>query len=217
MTTADALDSTAAADLEWLSLDDDEELLWAGGPDRRTLLPAFAIGIPLAIVLIGILIIVGEYLRVTNTHYVVTNRGLYRKTGILSRDVKRIDFEKVQNISYGQSALGNYFGYGTVEISTAGSSGVEMAFKSIPEPQAVQRLISDRTKRGRRDDDEDRTKDDVLAEILTELRAIRTAVEGADEADADESRVSDDELRTRTRGAADGADSTEFEWKRADE
>nr|WP_246974982.1 PH domain-containing protein [Natribaculum luteum] len=182
-------------DLEWLSLDDDEELLWASGPDRRTLIPAFAIGIPLSIVLVGIFIIVGEYLRVTNTNYVVTNRALYRKSGVLSRDVKRIDFGKVQNISYAQTALGNQFGYGTVEISTAGGSGVEMAFKSAPDPQDVQQLISERIKRERRDGDDERTKDDVLEEILTELRAIRAAV--ADERPAEAEPQVDDEPRRR--------------------
>lgn len=165
------------SDLEWLSLDDDEEVIWAGGPDRRTLIPAFAIGIPLAIVLIGVIIIASEYLRVTNTHYVVTDRALYKKTGVLSRDVKRIEHEKVQDISYSQSALGTHFSYGSVEVSTAGGSGVEMAFKSVPDPKAVQQRISERIKRERGESADDRTKDDVLEEILTELRAIRTAVE----------------------------------------
>lgn len=171
-----AADGDVDRDLGWLSLDDDEEVLWAGGPDRRTLVPAFAVGIPLSIVLIGIVIVVGEYLRVTNTDYVVTNRALYRKTGILSRDVQRIDFEKVQNTSYAQSALGNYFGYGNVDVSTAGGAGVEMRFRSVPEPRRVQRLIGERTKRVR-DDEEGRSKADVLEEILVELRAIRRAVD----------------------------------------
>ncbi|ELY77087.1 PH domain-containing protein [Natrinema gari] len=167
----------ANGDLAWLSLDDDETVVWAGGPDRRTLIPAFVVGLPLSIVLIGLVIIASEYLRVTNTHYVVTNRALYQKTGVLSRDVKRIEHGKVQDISYSQSALGTHFGYGTVEVSTAGGSGVELAFKSVPDPKAVQQRISDRIKRERVDSGADRTKDDVLEEILTELRAIRAAVD----------------------------------------
>ncbi|GAB3040461.1 PH domain-containing protein [Natronobiforma cellulositropha] len=166
---------TASEDLEWLSLEGGESVLWSGGPDRRTLIPTLVISIPLAIILIGFVIMLGEYLRVTNTHYVVTDRALYRKSGILSRDVKRVEFEKVQNISYSQSAFGAHFGYGTVEISTAGSAGVELEFASVPEPRAVHQLISDRTARGR--DDEGGDTDDVLEEILLELRAIRDSVE----------------------------------------
>ncbi|WP_226481553.1 PH domain-containing protein [Natrinema amylolyticum] len=202
-----ATDSAAGAaegDLEWLSLDDDETVIWAGGPDRRTLIPAFVIGLPLSIVLIGLLIIASEYLRVTNTHYVVTNRALYAKTGVLSRDVKRIEHGKVQDISYSQSALGAHFGYGTVEVSTAGGSGVEMAFKSVPDPRGVQQRISDRLKRERGESGDDRTKDDVLEEILTELRAIRTAVDGGDgNSDGDSSGQSTTETGSTVRGSDD--------------
>lgn len=182
MTGRDAdANADAGGDLDWLSLDDDEEVVWAGGPDRRTLVPTFAIGIPLSIVLIGLVVIASEYLRVTNTHYVVTTRALYRKTGVLSRDVKRIEHEKVQDISYGQSALGTRFGYGTVEISTAGGAGVEMAFKSVPDPKGVQQRISEQVDRNRNPDRGERAagrpSEDVLDEILAELRAIRQAVE----------------------------------------
>ncbi|RQH00032.1 PH domain-containing protein [Natrarchaeobius oligotrophus] len=191
---ADSIDD----DLEWLPLDDGETIVWADGPDRRTLVPAFVVGVPLAIVLIGILIIVGEYLRVTNTHYVVTDRALYRKTGVFSRDVKRIEHEKVQDISYSQSALGNVFGYGTVEVSTAGGAGVELSFKSVPDPRAVQRLISDRIERDHRDESGQRAKGDVLEEILAELRAIRTSLEedGRDDRRDDFEWASGDDARS---------------------
>ncbi|RKD97745.1 PH domain-containing protein [Halopiger aswanensis] len=214
-TTPDSSTAATAADLEWLSLDDGEELVWTGGPDRRTLLPAVLVGIPLAIVLIGLLIIAGEYLRVTNTHYVVTNRALYRKTGVLSRDVKRIEHGKVQDISYSQSALGAHFGYGTVEISTAGGSGVEMAFKSVPDPRAVQHVISDQRERDhtRRDDRDEHTTDDVLGEILTELRAIRATLEdGEREGAQDRSRA---ETGRRDRDADRDGVTAEYDERRS--
>ncbi|MFU8869767.1 PH domain-containing protein [Natronococcus sp.] len=169
-------DAALERDLEWLSLEDDEEIVWAGGPDRRTLVPTLAIGIPLSIVLIGIVLIVGEYLRIRNTVYVITDSAVYRKTGVLSRDVKRIDHEKVQDISYSQSALGSTFGYGTVELTTAGGAGVEMAFRSVSEPRTVQQRISEQVGRHR---DPGQGEGDVLEEILAELRAIRAAVEGS--------------------------------------
>ena len=170
-------DVTATPDLKWLSLDDGEEIRWASTPHKYSLVPALIIGIPLSLVLIGIPIIVASYLQYTNTNYVVTNRGLYSKRGILSRDVKQIGFDKVQNISYSQSAIGSSLGYGSVEISTAGGSGVELTFRSIPEPAGVQELITseiDTRQQGAADDATD--TDDVLAEILGELQAIRAAV-----------------------------------------
>ncbi|MBB6646582.1 PH domain-containing protein [Halobellus ruber] len=173
---------TAEIDLDWLSLEDGESIQWASTPHKYSLVPAFVFGIPLSLVLIGIPLLVGSYLQYTNTNYVVTNRGLYSKRGILSRDVQQIGFDKVQNISYSQSALGSSFGYGSVEISTAGGSGVELEFRSIPDPASVQELIAGEIdNRQGRDSESATTTDDVLDEILEELRVIRRAVTHDDE------------------------------------
>lgn len=168
---------TTELDLDWLSLEPDEEIRWASTPHRYSIVPALVIGIPLSLVLIGIPLIVASYLQYTNTNYVVTNKGLYSKRGILSRDVQQIGFDKVQNISYSQSAIGSSLGYGSVDVSTAGGSGVELQFRSIPDPAAVQELISkeiDRRQKGSSDGGAE--TDDVLDQILVELRAIRSAV-----------------------------------------
>ena len=199
-------------DLEWLSLDADESVRWAGGPDRRTIAPtalllvlpvlALAVvpfsmvaGLALVAVLGAVTVpIVGwAVLWIRSTDYVVTTAGLYEKRGVFSRDVKRIDFEKVQNTSYSQSALGTRFGYGHVEVSSAGGAGVEMRFRSVPEPRAVQQLISSHVSRGQATDRSETTDaaDAVLEEILVELRAIRTALEdSAGDVDSVESRSS---------------------------
>src|SRR6056297_719617 len=132
----------AEIDLEWLSLEDNETIRWASTPHKYSVVPGLIIGIPLSLVLIGIPIIIASYLQYTNTNYVVTNKGLYSKRGILSRDVQQVGFDKVQNISYSQSAIGSSLGYGSVDISTAGGSGVELQFRNIPDPASVQELIA---------------------------------------------------------------------------
>jgi uncharacterized membrane protein YdbT with pleckstrin-like domain len=169
-----AAPSTDSPSLDWLTLDDDEELLWSSRPHRSSLVPAFVVGIPLSFVLIGIPILVGAYLTYQNTHYVVTDAGLYKKTGILSRDVQKIGFDKVQNTSYSQTAIGGYFGYGNVDISTAGGSGVEMRFRSVPDPADVQQRINKRIKSKEPATDD---KSEVLEDVLDELRAIRVELE----------------------------------------
>ncbi|WP_280585137.1 PH domain-containing protein [Halorubrum sp. Boch-26] len=192
---------TADIDLDWLTLEDDESILWASTPHKYSVVPAFIVGIPLSLVLIGVPILAAAYLQYQNTNYVVTDRGLYSKRGILSRDVKQIGFDKVQNISYSQSALGASFGYGSVDVSTAGGSGVELQFRSIPDPASVQELIA-REVDGRRQSESDSTdEDDVLNEILREVTAIRRA-------------VSDDDGNDRTGSGrptdGDGAPTEEF-------
>lgn len=172
--------SAADVDYDWLTLDEGEEVVWSSVPHRYSLVSALVIGIPLSFVLIGIPIIVSAYLWRKNTIYVVTTQALYAKSGVLSRDVQRIDFGKVQNISYTQGLFGKQFGYGNVDVSTAGSSGVEMQFQSVPDPKGV----ADRIKARVRDDsgaEPTEGKAAVLDDILGELRAIRQAVEAQDD------------------------------------
>ena len=176
MSESSTIDTETA---DWLTLDEDEEIVWSGKPHESSLIPALVIGLPLSLVLVGLFIIAGSYLQRENTQYVVTTDGLYKKTGILSRDVQRIDFGKVQNTSYSQGFFGSRFGYGNVDISTAGGSGIEMQFRSVPEPREIQELINKRVKgsRGEPTTESGETKRDVLDEILVELTAIRSTLE----------------------------------------
>ncbi|MFB6203496.1 MAG: PH domain-containing protein [Candidatus Nanohaloarchaea archaeon] len=128
---------------DWLSLDRGEEIEWSGEPRIHSIIPAILFGIPMIPVFgVGLLIIAGAYLNIKNTDYVVTNKGLYEKTGVLSRRVQNIGFDKIQDISFSQGVFGNYFGYGEVSISTAGSSGDEMGFSNIENPKEVQELVN---------------------------------------------------------------------------
>jgi len=209
-TPSDDKTSTADVELSWLTLDDGEEVLWASTPHKSSLVPALVIGVPLSFVLIGIPLIVSAYLTYTNTNYVVTTRGLYRKRGIVSRDVKQIGFDKVQNISYTQTAIGSYLGYGTCEISTAGSSGVELQFRNIPTPADVQELISREIERREepRHDDDTQDVDAVLTDILTELRGIRQALDESTDAASVEAPAANSETQTGTPPTDGAADST---------
>lgn len=141
-------------------------------------MPSFIVGVPLSFVLVGIPLLVGSYLSHKNTNYVVTSDALYRKTGVLSRNVQRIEFDKVQDTSYSQTFLGGQFGYGSVDISTAGGSGIEMSFQNVADPQSLQTLVNERIKRRSGSETDAEGKAAVLDDILTELRAIRQAVDG---------------------------------------
>jgi uncharacterized membrane protein YdbT with pleckstrin-like domain len=192
----------AEMDLDWLTLEEGESIRWASTPHRYSVLPAFLVGVPLSLVLVGIPILVASYLQYTNTNYVVTDRGLYSKRGVLSRDVQQIGFDKIQNISYSQSALGSSFGYGSVDVSTAGGAGVELQLRNIPDPASVQELIT-REVDARQQGDSASEKEDVLEEILGELRAIRRAVAGDRDVengpvDAPAGTVDADDAATRT-------------------
>ncbi|WP_440991076.1 PH domain-containing protein [Haloarchaeobius baliensis] len=180
MTATDSADA-GGSEYDWLSLDADEEIVWSGNPHPMSIVPALIFGVPLIILLVGIIIIVAAYLWRENTEYVVTTDGLYTKSGVFSRNVQRVDFDKVQNISFSQGVVGTYFGYGNVDISTAGGSGVEMQFQSVADPKSVQerinRLIKENRRGSDRRDEDAPEKGAVLDEILTELRTMRETFE----------------------------------------
>ncbi|WP_049980175.1 PH domain-containing protein [Halolamina rubra] len=207
-----------AGTVDWLTLDADEEIVWSGNPHESSLIPALVVGVPLSLLLVGLFIIAGAYLQRENTQYVVTTDGLYKKTGVLSRDVQRIDFGKVQNTSYSQGFFGSQFGYGNVDVSTAGGSGVELQFRSVPDPREVQELINKRVKasRGDRTTESGETKGDVLDDILVELREIRSTLDAQQESTGttsatttttgsgtDEPSISEDDTTQNVGGRSD--------------
>jgi uncharacterized membrane protein YdbT with pleckstrin-like domain len=200
--------SEDAQPYDWLTLDDDEEILWAGQPASEVMYGAYLVGIPLLPLLgFGLLIIASAYLTRKNTDYVITDRSVYKKTGIFSRSVSEVEYEKVQNTSFSVGVVGRYFGYGDVDISTAGGSGVEMSLDGVSDPQDVQKRLSRRVKeiQGGRGRDDEETKPDVLGEILTELRAIRVAVE------SDENTAGAAERDSATDGA-EREDGSATDW-----
>ncbi|WP_416839452.1 PH domain-containing protein [Haloferax sp. DFSO52] len=202
---------TSLSEFDWLTLDSDEEVLWGDTPHPYSLVPIFIVGIPLSFFLVGIPILVGGYLSFKNTNYVVTSDALYKKTGVLSRNVQRIEFDKVQDTSYSQTFLGAQFGYGSVNISTAGGSGIEMSFDSVSDPQTLQSLVNERIKqRGGRTSESD-GKAAVLDDILVELRAIRAAVEDGD-TQAAAAAATETEAATETDETPESAESADFDF-----
>lgn len=165
--------------IDWLESDEGEEVIWKGKPHRNSLYPSFALGIlllPLAG--LGLLIMFLAYLNRENTDYVVSSEALYKKTGIMSRKVKKINFAKIQDTSYSQNYFGRVFDYGNVDFSTAGGSRVEMRFRSVPEPKKIQELVGKHIKEHERSS---HTKEDsekeLLLQILEELQEINTKLE----------------------------------------
>ncbi|MFB6301950.1 MAG: PH domain-containing protein [Haloferacaceae archaeon] len=75
------------------------------------------------------------HLQTRNVYYVLTDRNVYRKRGVLSTTVSRIGAGNVQNTRLKKDFLGNLFDYGTVEISTAGSGGTELTVTDLDDPE----------------------------------------------------------------------------------
>jgi uncharacterized membrane protein YdbT with pleckstrin-like domain len=101
-------------------------------------LPLGGVGVWLGVVLV-VLLQAGQialaYLRVENAGYVLTDRNVYKKTGVLSETVTRVGLDRVQNTRLQKGVRGNLFDYGSVAISTAGGGGTELVVTDLDDPE----------------------------------------------------------------------------------
>ena len=172
---------------DWLTLDSGETVAWDGQPKRTTALPGIGMGIALLVgaawlvtvqnesvlgILLGIAgITVGPwaYLSVINTEYVLSDRAVYTKRGVIGIRISESSVSNIQNSAFSQDALGSVFGYGTVTLEIAG--GDDIQFRRIEDPETVRRLV-DRATGG-----EIPGSLEQWRAILNEVRALRQAIE----------------------------------------
>ncbi|MFQ3319583.1 MAG: putative membrane protein YdbT with pleckstrin-like domain [Natronomonas sp.] len=172
----------------WLSLDPGEAIEWEAHPRLMRAAPAIAVSLAfvvaavtggvivdgLALVLLVVAPLPGiyGYLRVINTQFVLTNRALHRKSGILGIDVRTVELDRVQNSTSSQGILGTAFGYGNVTVDVAGGSDLRLF--DIYDPDEVRAEIE---RLAGRSDDIPGTVEQWRA-VREELRAIRHELHG---------------------------------------
>ncbi|WP_049903629.1 PH domain-containing protein [Halococcus agarilyticus] len=150
---------------EWVTFTEGEEVRWEGHPSLRLVLPSILFGIALVIagivltavvltepparwlplvgVPIGLAIVVWAYVSQRSTHYIITSEEVYRKTGIVNRNVAQVRLDRVQNTTYEQSVLERLFSYGHITIYTAGSDTMDVSFDGVSDPQEVNQALTE--------------------------------------------------------------------------
>jgi uncharacterized membrane protein YdbT with pleckstrin-like domain len=172
---------------EWRSLGTDETVAWDGRPKLTTALPGVATGVALLVgggwllavateaaagvvlAFLGVVVGAASYLAVVRTEYVLTNRAVYVRRGVVGVHVTESPLSKVQNSAFSQDALGALLGYGTVTLEVAG--GDDIRLRRIEDPESVRRLVDRAT------DDEVPGSLEQWRAVLAEVRALRRVVE----------------------------------------
>jgi uncharacterized membrane protein YdbT with pleckstrin-like domain len=129
------------------------------------------------------------YLKVEHTDYVLTDRRIYRKTGVVSETVTSVGVDRVQNTTLHKDWRGNLFDYGTVAVSTAGSGGADLTVSDLNDPEAFRDALQEQVRAaGERDEaGDDRgaaagALDDATVEaLLDEARRLRAVAERMEE------------------------------------
>ncbi len=71
------------------------------------------------------------------TKYYLTNMRLIEERGIIGKRIMSIWLDKVQDVTCRFGILGRIFGFGDIEIESAGTYG-KIVFGSLPSPQRLQ-------------------------------------------------------------------------------
>lgn len=123
--------------------------LFGFGIPAIPIIPLGLAGIGLGLAAIGALSGIVTYLRFRAREYLITTTELYRKQGLISRSVTNLRLERVQDTGFTQSVFQRLFDYGHVNVSTAGGGGVELRFENVPDPSAVNGIITEQLNRVR--------------------------------------------------------------------
>ncbi len=99
------------------------------------------LGWPLAL---GLVVFAGmvvlDYLRWTYTHFVLTDRRVISRSGIVSKRGTEIPLERINNIDFSQRLFERAIGAGDLSIESAGRDG-QSHFENVRHPDAVQQEI----------------------------------------------------------------------------
>lgn len=119
-----------------------EQTLIVGRPEMFHGQPIeFIICVALIPIGIGILLLLVWWLQNHFTTYTVTNRRTIAQTGILNRKTNEVRHIDVRNIQVNQDIFQRMFGFGSVAISSAGQSDIELTMRGVNDPQKVAATI----------------------------------------------------------------------------
>lgn len=88
---------------------------------------------------LGLLWLGYRYLKFQSYEFVVTNKRVILKTGIISRKIVELQLSKTEAIAFAEGILGRVLGFGTIYVTTG---GVANTYRMIAEPFMFRRAIS---------------------------------------------------------------------------
>ncbi|QSB05924.1 PH domain-containing protein [Natronoglycomyces albus] len=97
-------------------------------------------GIGLVFTAIIVWLSVIPYINWQTTHYVLTNRRIMWRTGIVRRNSTAIPLSRVNTVSFEQNIVERLLGFGTLKIESASNEGV-IELIDVPKVDSVKAMI----------------------------------------------------------------------------
>jgi len=111
-------------------------------PKYSEKLQAIMWGVIAFVLAVGLVPLAVSFLTFITSEFVVTNKRVMSKVGILRRRSVELLLGKVEGIIVNQGILGRMLGYGTIVVT--GIGGGRTPFKHIADPLALRRAVQDR-------------------------------------------------------------------------
>ncbi len=104
------------------------------------------VGFILSVILIaaagaGLVILAIWWLKTKAAMLTVTNKRTIQRTGLISKKTTEVLHRDVRNIQIDQSVFQRLCGVGSIGISSAGQSGIEIQFTGVRDPDGIKALI----------------------------------------------------------------------------
>ena len=110
--------------------------VWIGPLDSKN-----GAKIPLAVaILVYVAFVVVKYLTWTYTHFVLTDRRVISRSGIISKRGTEVPLDRVNNIDFSQKFWERLIGAGDLSIESAGKDG-QSHFQNVRHPDMVQQEV----------------------------------------------------------------------------
>ena len=104
----------------------------------------------LAVLVVGLLLLgfyaLHPFLRWVTTHFVITDRRVLVRTGILARTGRDVPLSRINDITFSHTFLERLLGCGTLVIESAGERG-QVTMTEVPKVEQVQRELYDLVER----------------------------------------------------------------------
>ncbi len=95
----------------------------------------------LALILVVVFVLV-PLLRWRTTHFVVSDRRVLVRSGVLARSGRDVPLSRINDITFSHSLLERMLGCGTLVIESAGERG-QVVLRDVPRVEQVQRTVYD--------------------------------------------------------------------------
>lgn len=98
-------------------------------------------GVVIGAGVVAALVLAGWYVFTFENRLEITNKRIIATRGIFSRSTSEVPHEKIQNIQVNQTFLQRVMKVGSIGISSAGQSDIEIVFPNAPNPYRVREVI----------------------------------------------------------------------------